>query len=149
MIVLFAMQMSTNVKSGTNATMIVRIPSDRKEKSFKISLHPILPLGMCVLAERIILWNQIIDANTSRVTRLCSAEMGNTLLFCLGDEMKMFVAVANKIYEIDRLRDMRIIYTGPENMTIRAVDYHYRNQLLYFTDPYAHKVRARQSRPQD
>jgi hypothetical protein len=54
--------------------------------------------------------------------------------------MKMFVAIANKIYEIDRLRNTRIIYTGPENMTIEAVDYHYRNQLLYFTDPYAHRV---------
>ena len=32
--------------------------------------------------------------------------------------MKMFVAIANKIYEIDRLRNARIIYTGPENMTM-------------------------------
>ena len=57
-----------------------------------------------------------------------------------GDDMKMFVAIANKIYEIDRLRNLRIVYTGPENMTIRAVDYHYRNETLYFTDPYSHKV---------
>jgi hypothetical protein len=56
--------------------------------------------------------------------------------------MKMFVAIANKIYEIDRLGNARIVYTGAENMTIRAVDYHYRNQLLYFTDPYAHKVKG-------
>jgi hypothetical protein len=55
--------------------------------------------------------------------------------------MKMFVAIANKIYEIDRLGNARIIYTGLENMTIQAVDYHYRNQLLYFTDPSAHKVK--------
>jgi hypothetical protein len=54
--------------------------------------------------------------------------------------MKMFVAIANKIYQIDRLGNARIIYTGLENMTIRAVDYHYRNQLLYFTDPNANKV---------
>lgn len=54
--------------------------------------------------------------------------------------MKMFVAVANKIYEIDRLGNARILYTGAENMTIESIDYHYRNQLLYFTDPDAHKV---------
>lgn len=54
--------------------------------------------------------------------------------------MKMFVAIANKIYEIDRLQNARIIYNGPENMTIHALDYHYRNRLLYFTDPFAHKV---------
>ncbi|CAF5045926.1 unnamed protein product, partial [Rotaria sp. Silwood1] len=54
--------------------------------------------------------------------------------------MKMFVTIANKIYEIDRLRNARVIYTGLENMTIYAIDYHYRNQLLYFTDPYAHKI---------
>ncbi len=52
----------------------------------------------------------------------------------------MFVAIANKIYQIDRLGNAQIIYTGLENMTIRAVDYHYRNQSLYFTDPYANKV---------
>ena len=56
----------------------------------------------------------------------------------------MFVAIANKIYEIDRLRNARIIYIGPENMTIQAVDYHYRNQSLYFTDPYAHKVKTKE-----
>lgn len=54
--------------------------------------------------------------------------------------MKMFVAIANRIYEIDRLRNARIIYTGPENMTIQAVDYHYQNKILYFTEPYMHKV---------
>jgi hypothetical protein len=54
--------------------------------------------------------------------------------------MKMFVAIANKIYEIDRLGNARIVYTGLENMTIQAVDYHYRDQLLYFSDPDAHKV---------
>jgi len=56
--------------------------------------------------------------------------------------MKIFFAVANKIYEIDQYRNTRIIYTGPENMTIQAVDYHYINQLLYFTDAYAHRVNS-------
>lgn len=55
--------------------------------------------------------------------------------------MKMFVAIANKIYEIDRLRNLRIVYTGPENMTIQAVDYHYRNETIFFTDPLSHKVK--------
>ncbi|CAM4944086.1 unnamed protein product [Rotaria socialis] len=67
-------------------------------------------------------------------------EVGNRCKHINSDNMKMFVAIANKIYEIDRLRNARIIYTGPENMTIHAVDYHYRNQLLYFADPYAHKI---------
>lgn len=57
-----------------------------------------------------------------------------------GDNMKMYVAIANKIYEIDRLGNARILYTGLENMTIQAIDYHYRNQLLYFTEPAAHRV---------
>ncbi|CAF4051049.1 unnamed protein product, partial [Rotaria sordida] len=67
-------------------------------------------------------------------------EAGNRCKHINSDDMKMFVAIANKIYEIDRLRNARIIYTGPENMTIYAVDYHYRNRLLYFTDAYAHKI---------
>lgn len=54
--------------------------------------------------------------------------------------MKMYVSIANKIYEINRSRNVRVIYTGPENMTIDAVDCHYRNQILYFTDAEAHKV---------
>ncbi len=58
----------------------------------------------------------------------------------------MFVAIANKIYEIDRLGNARIVYTGLENMTIRALDFHYRNQLLYFTDPSAHKVKERKKK---
>ena len=57
--------------------------------------------------------------------------------------MKMFVSIANKIYEINRSRNVRVIYTGPENMTIEAVDYHYRNQILYFTDAEAHKVECK------
>ncbi len=36
--------------------------------------------------------------------------------------MKMFVTIANIIYEIDRLGNARIVYTGAENMTIQAVD---------------------------
>ncbi|CAF1581398.1 unnamed protein product, partial [Rotaria sordida] len=67
-------------------------------------------------------------------------EAGNRCKHINSDDMKMFVAIANKIYEIDRLRNARIIYTGSENMTIYAVDYHYRNRLLYFTDPYTHKI---------
>ena len=63
------------------------------------------------------------------------------VFFSQGDDMKMFVAIANKIYEIDRLRNLRIVYTGPENMTIQAVDYHYRNQTIFFTDPLSHKVK--------
>jgi hypothetical protein len=97
---------------------------------------------MLVLVERITLSKLTTDANISRVNLvlLCMSLRTRHVLY-LGDEMKMFVAIANKIYEIDRYRDARIIYTGPENMTIHAVNYHYRNQLLYFTDPYAHRVR--------
>ena len=56
--------------------------------------------------------------------------------------MIMFIAIANKIYELNRLGNTRIIYTGPENMTIKAIDYHYRNQMIYFTDPNAHQVKS-------
>jgi hypothetical protein len=70
----------------------------------------------------------------------CTLEAGNRCKHIKSDEMKMYVAIANRIYEIDRFRNSRIIYTVPENMTIQPVDYHYRNQILYFTDLYAHKV---------
>ncbi|CAF0886571.1 unnamed protein product [Adineta steineri] len=67
-------------------------------------------------------------------------ESNNRCKHINSDNMKMFVSIANKIYEIDRIGNARIIYTGPENMTIRAIDYHYKNQTLYFIDPYADKI---------
>ncbi|CAF0957368.1 unnamed protein product [Adineta ricciae] len=67
-------------------------------------------------------------------------ETGNRCKHINSDNMKMFVAIANKIYEIDRLGNSRILYVGRENMTISAVDYHYRNRILYFTDSRAHQI---------
>lgn len=65
------------------------------------------------------------------------------LIFLLieGEDMRVLVAIANKIYEIDRRQNSRIVYSGPENMTIYALNYHYENRLIYFTDPTANKVR--------
>ena len=95
---------------------------------------------MSAHVEQTIHLRQAIDANISTVKLILNTNDRSISMQCLGDNMKMFVAIANKIYEIDRLGNSRFLYVGRENMTISAVDYHYRNRILYFTDSRANQV---------